>query len=653
MSRRALLSASALAAIAAGLAAGCGAPARPTPETGPAPAGAPTMEADARRGTLPPVPARHGPLALDVVYPAEGAQLTAADSNFVFGSTGTGDAVLRINGAPVEVAPNGAWLAFVPVPPDGVYRLEAEANGRRATLTRTIKPPARAAAGAAGPGIVPGTLSPRATLTVGEGEAVTVRFRAAPGARARIVFPDGSSAPLGETYSLERDEGFQQDRARAPREFTEYVGTFAARAPLLSRDREVKPPTLAPVSGGTGAAVVELVRGADTVRTPLDLSLAVLRAGETRTAVAAASRADGTVIGTAVPGSGTPYAWFFPSGTRFTVTGEREGGYRVRLTGDLSVWVPAADVRLLPAGAPAAAGSVGTVRLEPAAEWVDVRVTMSERLPFRVDSDGRFLTIEVYGAETRTNWLHLGSEDAFVRGARWRQPRDDLYAVRLELARPAWGWRSFFEGDGTLVVRVRRPPRIDARRPLAGLLIGVDAGHPPGGAIGPTRLTEAEANLAIARRLVRLLRDAGARVLETRPDTAAVALGDRPLAAERANVHLLVSVHNNAFPDGVNPFTNNGTAAFYNAPQSAGLARSLQRELLRELGLRDLNAAWADLALVRPTWFPSTLTESMFLMVPQQEAALRDPAVHERIARAHLRGIEAFVREAAGAAEER
>ncbi|MDQ3389415.1 MAG: N-acetylmuramoyl-L-alanine amidase, partial [Gemmatimonadota bacterium] len=176
------------------------------------------------------------------------------------------------------------------------------------------------------------------------------------------------------------------------------------------------------------------------------------------------------------------------------------------------------------------------------------------------------------------------------------------------------------------------------------LYIGVDAGHPPGGAIGPTGLTEAEANLAISRELEGLLRAAGARVLETRPDSAAVALGARPLMAADSGVHLLVSVHNNAFPDGVNPFENNGTSVFYNAPQSLGLARAFQGELLREFGLRDLGIALADLALVRPTWFPSALTETMFLMVPEQENALRDPRVHQRIARAHLRAIEAFLR---------
>jgi N-acetylmuramoyl-L-alanine amidase len=39
----------------------------------------------------------------------------------------------------------------------------------------------------------------------------------------------------------------------------------------------------------------------------------------------------------------------------------------------------------------------------------------------------------------------------------------------------------------------------------------------------------------------------------------------------------------------------------------------------------------------------------MFMMVPEQEAALRDPDVQERIARAHLRALEAFFRKRAAA----
>jgi N-acetylmuramoyl-L-alanine amidase len=615
-----------------------------TPVPGPAPEGTRMASTDPLGGTLPPIPAARGPLRIDVVYPAEDARLTASDSNFVFGSVGTGDARLTINGDLVEVAPNGAFLAFIPVPRDGVYRVAASAGAEQATAVRRIRLPAGAGETAAGIA----ALAPRAAMTVQRGERVTVRFRGAPGGRARIVFPDGSATPLVETRALERDEGFLQDRS-ATREFTEYAGSFAATAPLLSRDRQVGIPTLAE-TGRAGTATVELVHGGDTIRTPLELSLAVLGPGETRTGIAASERPDSLTVATAIPGSGTPYHWTFPNGTRFTLTGEREGAYRVRLTEDQSVWVDARSVRLLPAGTPEARGTIGAVRVVPQAEWVDLRLAMTERLPARVLLEGSYLTVEVFGGESRTNWLYYGTEDPFVRRATWEQGRDDLYYVRMELAGPAWGWRTFYDRDGTLVVRVRRPPAIDARRPLAGIHVAVDAGHPPGGAIGPTRLTEAEANLAISKHLVRMLRDAGARVTETRPDSGAVALGARPVMAEQAGAQLLVSVHNNAFPDGVNPFTNSGTTAFYNAPQSLGLARHMQREILRELGLRDLGIARADLALVRPTWMPSTLTESMFLMVPRQEAALRNPQVLERIARAHFRAVEAFLRERAGGA---
>ena len=613
----------------------------PADQPPPAPVAEPGVD-PAIRNDLPPVPPRTGPLRIVVMYPGENAAI-AADSTFVFGSVGTGGASLAINGAPVEVAANGAFLAFLPVPVDGVYRLRATAGEQAADAERAVRA-AGGGGGAAVSGIVASTVSPRGTMTGYAGERVTVRFRGAPGGQARVVLPNGGSYPLAETRGTERAEGFQQDQAVAARQVVEYAGSFPIAVPLRAPG-DAPAPTLAPGGGAAGTAYVELARGTRTAREPLPLNLGVLQPGEVRVGVAAGSRPGGEVIGTAVPGSGTPYNWFFPNGTRFTVTGERDGAYRVRLTEGLSVWIAAADLRLEGEGAPAVAGTVGTVRVDPAPGWVDVILSTSEPLPFEVRSDGeRGLAVHVFGAETRANWLHYGTEDPFLRRVSWRQERDDEFVVRVELGEAAWGWRSFWDANGRLVVRVRRPPRIDGARPLAGLRVAVDAGHPPGGAIGPTGYTEAEANLGIGRHLARMLREAGAEVLETRPDTAAVELNVRPVRAAEWDAHLLLSIHNNAFPDGVNPFENNGTSVFYNQPQSLGLARHVHRELLREFGLRDLGIARADLALVRNTWMPSILSETMFLMIPQQEAALRDPVVQERVARAHLRAIEAFLR---------
>jgi N-acetylmuramoyl-L-alanine amidase len=435
--------------------------------------------------------------------------------------------------------------------------------------------------------------------------------------------------PLQEQQSTQRAEGFLQDLTVPPRAVTEYVGSWTVRAPV-----------------GEGQARVEWVRGGQTTRTPLAISLAVIPEGSSRTGVAQSTAPSGTIIGQAMPGSGSPYHWFFPTGTRVAITGEQSGMLRVRLTRDLSVWVNAAEVRMLEGEAQVPiGGGVGAIRVVSATDHVELRLAMTERLPFRVDGAEQGLTVTVYGGRSRTNWVHHSTTEPLIRRIEWEQPRDDEYRVQVELTEPLWGWEPRWDDAGNLVIRVRRPPRIDPREPLRGLRIAVDAGHPPGGAIGPTRLTEAEANLAISKRLVALLQARGAEVLEIRPDTGAVALGERPVQATRWGAHLLVSVHNNAFPDGVNPFMHAGTSVFYNQPQSLDFARSVQNELLREFGLPDLGIARADLALVRPSAFPSILTETMFLMVPEQENALRDPGVHERIARAHLRGIEAFLRQ--------
>ena len=62
-------------------------------------------------------------------------------------------------------------------------------------------------------------------------------------------------------------------------------------------------------------------------------------------------------------------------------------------------------------------------------------------------------------------------------------------------------------------------------------------------------------------------------------------------------------------------------------------------------GLPDLGYIRASLAVVRwPTWMPAVLSETMFFMMPEQEAALRDPAVIQRIAQAHLRALEEFLK---------
>jgi N-acetylmuramoyl-L-alanine amidase len=233
-----------------------------------------------------------------------------------------------------------------------------------------------------------------------------------------------------------------------------------------------------------------------------------------------------------------------------------------------------------------------------------------------------------------------------VRRVRWDQAAAEQVTLAFDLASPVWGYRVRWERDD-LLFEIRRPPAIDEGHPLRGRLIAVDPGHPPAGATGPTGLREAEANLAVALELRRLLVEAGAKVLMTRTADEPLDLWPRVELADTAGADVLISVHNNALPDGINPFTNNGTSVYYNHPRSVPLARAVQDELVQHLGLRDLGMGRGDLALVRATWMPSILTEGLFMIVPEQEAALRSVEGRRLYASAIFHGLRRFLRDRA------
>jgi N-acetylmuramoyl-L-alanine amidase len=356
------------------------------------------------------------------------------------------------------------------------------------------------------------------------------------------------------------------------------------------------------------------------------------------------ARAGGTdrlTVGRALPG-GT-YHWFFPAGTLAAVSGRADGDLRLRLASGVDAWVPVAEALRVP-GAATAPAVVGSATLSAWQDRVAVRVPVTRRVPYQVLEDDRSIVLRLYGAAGNVNWIRYPPGDSLVRLVRWSQESADQVMLTFELSRSVWGYRVRWEHDD-LVLEIRRPPELDEGDPLRDRLIAVDPGHPPAGATGPTGLREAEANLAVALELRRMLEEEGARVLMTRTADQPLELWPRLAMADEAGAEILISVHNNALPDGINPWTNNGSSVYYNHPRSIPLARAIQGELVRRLGLRDLGVGRGDLALVRGTWMPSVLTEGLFMIVPEQEAALRSVEGRRRYARAVVDGLRRFLRE--------
>ncbi len=351
---------------------------------------------------------------------------------------------------------------------------------------------------------------------------------------------------------------------------------------------------------------------------------------------------DTDVIGRSTPG-GT-YKWMFIPGTIAQETGRSGDNARVRLDSGLEVWVDEANIRPLPAGYPSPRRTVGAMALVPSADWVDVLLPVSSPPPYLLEQDVGRLTLTLYGTQATPDIIKFLGNDSLVRSLNWVPERSDRVRITMELSRPPYGYLVLFDPSRGMILRLRRPPRVSPARPLDGLVIAVDAGHPPGGATGPTAITEPQMTLPIAERLRRLLEARGARVVMTRTTPDAVDLHLRSVIARRANANALISVHLNAFGDGVNPFPNVGTSTLYFHPQAEPLARLVQAGMIREMGLRDLGIHYQNIAIGRTTWMPSVICEGAFLMVPEQENAVRTDEFQERYARGVADGVEAYFR---------
>jgi len=592
------------------------------------------------------IPAADGPLTLRVQYPSAGALISARDSTFLLGTVNHGGATLTVNGAPVEVSPNGAFLAWVAMPPRArpSFELVASVPGaepRRLSLPIRL-PTERVAVDAARPPYFDTTsVVPRAGLAMRPDELVRVSVRLAAGARAELR-PGTCGASVRPVLPVPA------------------IASPALPSPALQSPAIASPAIALPVAEGAesagrevpsrllrcGATLAVFGRG-DTVAVTRPIaaiadgdSLGLVRVG------VASADSDEVVI--ARPVAGGTYKWFIIPGTVLRATGRQGDAVRVALEAGLDVWVDASVVTKLPTGANVPRRVVSNVRVVPADGFVDVVMPMSARPAYRIESEGRTVRLTLHGVTGNTDIVWFQRADPFVRDLQWTNEASDRAVYTLQLDRELFGWRAFWRGDA-FVLRLRRTPDVDAARPLAGLRIAVDPGHPPAGSTGPTGLYEGVVTLAIGERVQRLLTERGATPIMTRTTAAPVALGERPMMARKADAHAFVSIHLNAKPDGVNPYLNNGSGTYYFHPSGAGLARAIQSRLLVQLGLNDEGTWFDNLAVVRNAWMPSVLVEGAYVIVPTQEAALRTPEFQEAYALAIVEGLEAWFRAFAAA----
>ncbi|MEA1979884.1 MAG: N-acetylmuramoyl-L-alanine amidase, partial [candidate division Zixibacteria bacterium] len=336
------------------------------------------------------------------------------------------------------------------------------------------------------------------------------------------------------------------------------------------------------------------------------------------------------------------FSIFQPKGVKALAIASEGDWYKLQLAPNQYAWANKNSVRLLPKGILPPKSYLSVIRTFNSQNNLKIQFPLSGKHPFKIiEMNKKEIKIQLYGVISDTDWIRYDSDDEFLDYAVWNQPEPEVYELTLYLKDNIWGYDSYYEGNNFILQLNKAPEDIDD---LDGKIIVVDPGHSSDkGAIGPTGLTEADANLAISLKVREELTKKGAIVIMTRDDKRNVNLYDRPSIAKANDADMFISIHNNALPDGVNPFVNNGTSVYYYHLHSIELGRNVHAELMKELKLNNYGFYHGNLAVNRPTQYPAILVECAFMILPEQEALLKTEKFQKKIAKGIRKGIEEFL----------
>ena len=572
-------------------------------------------------GVSPWVAASAAPV-LNLVWPPEGHHYWALHSSFIFGSVQPSSASVTVNGQPVSVYKTGAFLVMVPLSRgEFPIQLEAVSDGAQTKLVRQVVVDPAAEPSPYGVGeLDTAYYSPREDILLKPGDWLRVVCKGPPGAKASFKIGTGKYQPMGEVDPAPPfiPNGVYKGDYWVPFKTIDHA---SIRFRLATPHHTItgKAPGFLSVRDGGPRRVCQIKDDLVTVLTG--------------------------------PDKGLGYQAFLPKGVVCGVTGSWGRFLRLGFGSRWLGWVDTQQVALLPPGTPVPHSILGSLTVKTVEGGTEISIPLEAQQPFRVEqtlSPVRF-KLSLYGVTAEMNKVHYGSDDSCVKEIRWKQVDESLCELDiLTNQKFGWGYNVRYEGN-RMIFEIRHAPVLPAsKKPLAGLIVALDAGHSSAdpGATGPLGTREDAINLLVAHQLETKLKTLGAAVVMVRQNDETLDLFKRTRIAWAARAHLFISLHENSIADSGNPLEDNGFSIHYWIPQSRPLAEAVHEAYRSRMPLKD-RGLWCDnLAVCRITEMPSILTESAYIIVPEQEEMLLDPVFRDKIAGAIAQGIRAFLKRA-------
>lgn len=626
-----------------------------------------------------------------VAYPKEGTKVTASSTYFVGASDPSKG--LTINGTAVRKNAQGFFAHVVPLKRGtNTFVLSATDKSCPDRTLHVVRPEIVVPKQTSGVEILDETIEPRSDSAASVGDLIILKARATPGGTMTVKIDDRS-------ITLSPAPEVRQSRQKKPAGKKKASGKNKSAGKTTAAKPTAPAKTVAPnVNDGLAHAYGKVFQSLPADAEDLYVGFYKIQPTDrfSSSRIKFTLKKDGDTVSSMAPGAVTvltqPHIVQtahddtiirvspdkarltpLPQGVRLMVDGWQGDNLRVLYGPGQHVYVKSEDVArergsTNASGAPAK-GFVSTVNISRSTYGDAVVVPLSQRLPFHIEQslNPNKLVVKIYGATSDTDYAsqqynkafeegedgppagavsRSANEPGMIDGVTWRQVSDDVYELTAKVrGNRQWGFAGTYQ-DNKLVIHVKNPPPVKPTtdRPLAGLSICVDPGHgsPAPGSTGCSGATEAQVNLAISLKLRKLLEAEGARVIMTRTTDNDLDLYDRCNIARNSNADILLSVHNNALPDGRDPWKEHGSSTYWYHPQSTELARVLKDSLVHELGFPDIGARYQNLALTRPSNQLSVLCEIGFMINPDEYAQLIRPEVHDRIAQALSSGLKRY-----------
>ena len=312
-----------------------------------------------------------------------------------------------------------------------------------------------------------------------------------------------------------------------------------------------------------------------------------------------------------------------PAGIEFIATGEERGFYRVKLGRDGFGFIAKDSASKSENESLLYANVQYDNRLNNKKEK-SVEFSLDKKVPYIVTDNNYGLDIVLYNID---NFMY------------------EKYEEHID-GKP-FGYSSYFNNSGMLVISKKEFPKVSAKTPLRGIKVTIDPGHggSEAGAIGCLGHKEKDVNLEIAKNLRDKLEKSGAIVYMTRDDDSYVGLSERVEKSNYFDADIFLSIHNNALPDSLADRDASGTETYYFYPQSKELAQILAKSVSEQTAFKNGGARGKSLAVVRNTQSIAVLLEVGYMINPDDNSKLINKDFQNKITDGIIFGLERYLRQ--------